>query len=367
MNLRWLPLLFLITVAVPSLTGRAEVLWLEKNYDFGLMKEEAGPKEGKARFVNIGDRELVVTDAKPGCGCTSVSYPENPIAPGDTACISFKYDPAGRPGKFEKSIRVYINDKENYRIGISGNVLGTPQSLEQFYPIEIGPLRLSEYMIPAGDIKEGAARNFFINVYNQSADSITPRWNSGNKALAVDISEKKLGPGDIASISLFFNSALVAEPGPVEIPVTLYPDTDSPEERQIIFRANIIPDFSHLSPKQVDKGPRCYTAPPAVDLGIIAREPVPFAFLIENQGKSELLIRKIYIREEIGNKMPAVKISKYPAKIKSGKSATINGTLNPVELPEGPFRQTIEIISNDPIHPVRSLTVVGIVEKEWKE
>ena len=80
---------------------------------------------GRVRFVNTGGEPVVITGARPGCGCTGVEYPHDPIEPGDTAVISFTYNPAGRPGAFEKSIRVYIGDNTTERVMIRGTVLGT--------------------------------------------------------------------------------------------------------------------------------------------------------------------------------------------------------------------------------------------------
>ena len=121
---------------------KADVVWLEKDYDFGLMKEEAGPRTGSVRLVNTGPEPVVITGARPSCGCTGVAYPEDPIEPGDTVNFSFTYNPLGRPGKFAKSIRVYIGDFDMATIRIRGNVLGTPESLTTLYPaLPIFPLR----------------------------------------------------------------------------------------------------------------------------------------------------------------------------------------------------------------------------------
>ena len=72
----------LLALLVPAV-ARGEIVWLEKEYDFGLMKEEAGPKTGSVRLVNTGPEEAVITGARPSCGCTGVAYPDDPIAPGD--------------------------------------------------------------------------------------------------------------------------------------------------------------------------------------------------------------------------------------------------------------------------------------------
>lgn len=53
----------LLALLVPAV-ARGEIVWLEKEYDFGLMKEEAGPKTGSVRLVNTGPEEAVITGAR---------------------------------------------------------------------------------------------------------------------------------------------------------------------------------------------------------------------------------------------------------------------------------------------------------------
>lgn len=351
-------LLTALCILSSTLGVEAGIVWLAKHYDFGLMKEAAGPKEGNVAFVNMGPDEVVVTDAKPSCGCTGVFFPDEPISPGDTAVISFVYNPKGRPGKFDKSIRVYIGENEVHRIGISGNVLGTPESLSLFYPVEAGSLRLSEPSVGGGEMTHGSTHTFFVNVYNQAPDSISPVVECSDPALTVSLSEPRLGPGDIASLSFFFNSRKVAETGDVEIPVTLRSDSESEDTLIIPFRIRVTPDFSRLSTEEVDRGPRCYVAPSTIDLGIVGAARHEFSFLIENQGKSPM--RVIRISSPTGQ--PKIELDKKPDKIKAGKSATVHAGVDLSSVSPGPFRIPIEVSTDDPLHPARKISLVGIIE-----
>lgn len=228
--------------AVCAMTVSADVRWIEADYDFGLMKEIAGPKTGSARFVNIGPGEVSVIEAKPTCGCTSTAIPEDPVAVGDTATVSFTYDPTGRPGRFEKSIRVLFSDGRRHRIGIRGNVLGTPESLEIFYPVEVGPVRLDNSAAMGGRIMRGKQPSVFVNVYNQRPDTVRIRLASPDKALALKAKSSKIGPGDIMTIGFYFDTWSWKMPGQVKIPVTLTAiDTDGSEtEYTIPYCAEVV-------------------------------------------------------------------------------------------------------------------------------
>lgn len=229
----------LILLMLP-IRGRSEIIWLEKEYDFGLMKEEAGPKTGSVRFINTGPEEIAITGARPSCGCTGVSYPEDPIAPGDTVRFSFTYNPLGRPGRFEKSIRVYTGDFGMSTIRIRGNVLGTPESLSTQYPVEAGPLRLSSGLMAGGEVALGSTRHLFLNGYNQTGDTIRPTWKCADPALSIMSSSETVEPGDIVSFSFYFNSREYKMPGVVRIPVTIISDNkEGAETAEVLFTVTI--------------------------------------------------------------------------------------------------------------------------------
>lgn len=229
-------LLSLCLLGASGFTADAEIVWLEKIYDFGLFKEEAGPTTGHTRFVNTGPEEVCITGMRPSCGCTSADYPKDPIQPGDTATVSFTYDPKGRPGKFEKSVRVYVGDSDTYLIKIRGNVLGTPESLSTLYPVVAGPLRLTTANLFGGEVKKGTSRHFFVNGYNHTSDTIRPKIVSPNKALSVVASSEDIGPGDIVAFSFYLNTRELPDTGMIDIPVRIYPD---PEDESVFAEVHL--------------------------------------------------------------------------------------------------------------------------------
>lgn len=72
-------------------------------------------KEGQVvdityRFKNTGNKQLVISDVSPGCGCTVPEKPEEPIAPGQEGVIKAKFNSSGQhKGENRKSIAVTSN------------------------------------------------------------------------------------------------------------------------------------------------------------------------------------------------------------------------------------------------------------------
>lgn len=102
-----------------------EITLREKAFDFGYIKEEGGPVRHEFEFINTGDQPLVIISATASCGCTRPKYPTEPIRPGKKGKITVTYLPQGRPGEFDKAVKVKTNCKKSkkFTLKISGTVV----------------------------------------------------------------------------------------------------------------------------------------------------------------------------------------------------------------------------------------------------
>ncbi|WP_405327035.1 DUF1573 domain-containing protein [Leeuwenhoekiella sp. LLG6367-2.1] len=66
----------------------------ESEYDFGNI-ERGTNVEHVFKFKNTGEAPLVIVDATSTCGCTVPSFPDAPIAPGETGELLVKYNGSG--------------------------------------------------------------------------------------------------------------------------------------------------------------------------------------------------------------------------------------------------------------------------------
>ncbi len=232
------------------------------------MKEILGPQTGVSRFVNTGNTPISVIDARPSCGCTGVEFSDAETAPGDTLSIAYTYDPAGRPGRFEKSIKVWLSDGTEQVIMIRGNVLGAPESLDMFYPVEAGPLRLSDSVIIGGNVTDTRTPGYFIKAYNQTTDTIRPLATSESQALRIECSQQKLGPGDLATFVIYFKAGALGEYGPCGASCIVRRRQCEPRCQKrdgAPARHTVLPSAKSLSGKDPAKAPRCFPVPDPVD------------------------------------------------------------------------------------------------------
>lgn len=338
--------------------GATDLKWLASEYDFGAIKEADGLMSGSVRFVNTGKESTFIRTVRVSCGCTAADFTKEIINPGDTATINFTYDPAGRPGPFDKTVKVYIGEDNDLKtIRIFGTVIGSSATLDRQFPIEAGPLRFETLLEGMGEVKRTSSRHVFINVYNQGEDTISPVCRSKDAALGVKLTPGKIAPGEIGTLGFYLNASKVKEAGPVEFYVSILPDVDSPdsEEREVEITASIVPDTSMMTAEEIRQAPAAYLVPEFIDLGEdVGNVEIGFSFEVLNEGGSALKVERVYSRDS------AIKIDKTPKKIKPGKTSPVSGTLDATMLDEGAFRIPVEVITSDPLHPVRTAYIVGI-------
>lgn len=336
-----------------------DIRWLSTEYDFGSFKEAEGKKTGAVRFINTGTEPTAINRVKSTCGCTVASYSGGEIAPGDTATVSFTYNPAGRPGRFLKHLKVYTGtDNRLTSITLKGTVIGAPQTLAREYPVESGALRLSTDTLRMGHITKGASRNEFIHGYNQSADTLLLSWSDVPRGISLGVSSRNVAPGDIFTLSVYLNTADIGEPGKQTMRFNVINATPGEGERKIPFTVEtyIDPDVSKFTPEQMKSAPVAMVYPTTVELGTVtaADKKIKVKISVINDGKDPLKITRVY--------SPQINITRkggLPCTLKSGKIKEITVELDASLIPAGLFNIPVEVLTSDPLHPSRTVRLVG--------
>ncbi len=103
-------LMFLGAFAIGISTLFAQELKLgSENLDLGTIKLNT-EVTAKMKVSNVGDKPLVIKSVVGSCSCTIPAFPTTPIAPGQSAEITIKYDAGSVAGDFSKSVTVSSND-----------------------------------------------------------------------------------------------------------------------------------------------------------------------------------------------------------------------------------------------------------------
>jgi hypothetical protein len=125
--------LFLIVVfalagnafAQQASTSSGPVVTFEKNtHNFGDIHQGYKVQE-TFKFTNTGNEPLLITNVNVQCGCTTPSWPREPIAPGAKGEIVVVFNSAGKMGMQQKTVTLVSNavNPDGVKITFTTNVL----------------------------------------------------------------------------------------------------------------------------------------------------------------------------------------------------------------------------------------------------
>jgi len=102
---------------------KAKFEFTEDVHDFGDIVE--GEKVSCSfKFKNVGEADLIISNAKASCGCTAPTYTKEPIAPGEEGKIDVTFDSSNKSGNQYKKITITANsDPEIQELVVTCNIL----------------------------------------------------------------------------------------------------------------------------------------------------------------------------------------------------------------------------------------------------
>lgn len=338
----------------------ASVRWLGTTHDFGAFKEDDGKVTCQFRFVNDGPDAVSIRAARASCGCTAPSFTKTPIAAGDTGVVTVRFNPTGRPGRFSKSVTMDLAGETKIprqTLVIRGVVIGSSNTLRSRYPIEAGSVKLRTTQLPFGTVLKGKAKSAFLEVYNASESPVSPEWEGVPEYIRIASSDAgEIPPGEQAVYSFVLTPGATALYGILADSVFMRVPGEQP--LKIDLTAILEEDFSRLTPGERQKAPVASIGEDRVNFGEIALQggPVSGTFTISNNGKSDLLLRRIYTID------PGVTVYAPADKVKKGKSMDVTVTVDPSRLPGDILNARIQVITNDPDNPIVIVRAVGVVK-----
>lgn len=105
----------------PAAAATDSIVFNQLEIDYGTI-EQGSDGEVEFKFTNKGQAPIVLSNVRASCGCTTPSWPRNPILPGEEGIVKVKYN-TNIVGSFNKSITVTSNAKNpNVTLRVKGTV-----------------------------------------------------------------------------------------------------------------------------------------------------------------------------------------------------------------------------------------------------
>jgi len=328
-------------------------------HDFGQIKEDGGPAIYIFEFVNKATTPIIINNVTASCGCTTPEWTKAPVAPGQKGSIKVTYDPKNRPGPFEKTITINYNQAPNVVVlRIKGSVEEHAKTLADLYPRQLGELRL-----------QSSYKAFIRLINNDKQTDSLPMVNAGTKPLTVTFGfipshltikavPQILKPGEKGNILITYDATKKNDWGFVTDNFEVLLNGEKVQNNLLTVSANIMEDFSNLTPSQLANAPAIYFENMVFDFGdIVAGTPVDHVYKFTNNGKSDLIIRKVKASCGCTSVAPDISV------IKPGQSSNIKATFR-TDHYSGRQTKTITITSNDPKNPNVVLRLTGNVNPQ---
>lgn len=231
---RILPRELLDSVANPVAAADSPMRFEQSRMDAGTIGEDDAPSEYVYRWRNDGERPLVITGVKTGCGCVTAAYDKNPVAAGEESTLCVTYNPKGHPGRFNRKISVYtqLSMAPSAVLELSGSVTPSEMPVHE-YRHAFGPLRLKQTRVRIDGSGRSAER---IEVLNAGGEEL--RIAADSEALPAYVrvmcEPDTIRPGAKADIEIAFDPADVGTALPEKVPVVLK-GLDLPAESRTIW------------------------------------------------------------------------------------------------------------------------------------
>jgi hypothetical protein len=333
---------FLLMAA--GLFGQPVMQIASNEHDFGVFKEESGSQKYNFEVRNTGNAPLVIQNIQASCGCTTPEWTKTPIPPNGKGVITAIYDPANRPGVFNKTLTVYTNSKPEVTVlVIKGEVTPREKTVEDIYTWPVGNIRFESNHLAFTAVKKTETKSRSMIIINTSNVPVKIEFDGLPVHLDLKANPATLQPGQKGVIEGTYDGTKNPGWGTLSDLVRVKLNGELQQNGYYYISANLVEDFSKLTADELINSPVFKLASATVDIGTMApatNKDVEFRF--KNEGKRDLIIR--YIRPTCG--CTAVKEGGSSV-IKPGENGIIKASFNSGGY-KGKVTKAIYVYTNDP-------------------
>ena len=268
----------------------------KKLHNFGRIKEEGGRVLYKFKFKNIGKKPVIVTRVESSCGCTTPDWTRSPILPNKEGFVGAEFDPNGRPGVFNKHVKVYTNiSKEPIKLVIKGDVVHKEKSIADIYKYQVGALRMKSRYLAFARMYNTEKKTLTVPIINDSDKPIKVEFMVSRmpKHIKAEVVPSTLNPKQNGQFVITFDATKQNDWGHTTKRLKLMVDGDLPANNIFTVSATINEDFSKLTKKELKNAPTMVFSEKVFNFGEIKQgDVVKHEFKFKNTGKRDLIIRK---------------------------------------------------------------------------
>lgn len=339
--------------------GYAQYLSFEKiEYNYGIIASNTVDTRALFRCTNRGTEPIVITNIVPSSKAITYELTRDTLKQGIRSSINVSFDSKGYSSLFTEYLDVYTTDAMlgKIRLTLKGTVKDLDSTILQMYPSVFDLVRMNKLNVALGTINYPSTVVDTVVVYNPQDTAVSMLFPNVPNYLSVQMFPEVIQPNSSALMVISYNSQLRKEWGPIYDRLYIgFVGKKVNYKMKLSISGNITEDFSNLTPKELKIAPKISFETEVYSFDTVRRgDPVACKFHFKNEGKSTLEIRKI--KTTCGCTAGSMDTMSYA----KGEEGDVNVTLN-TRNKYGHVRQTITIISNDPVNTETRVFIDGVV------
>lgn len=348
----------LAVICCVSFNANAQSVFRFENtvHDFGQVLLSDGPVSCSFKAVNVSSSPAVIQSVISSCGCTSVKWDHNPIAPGKSTVVSATYSNDEGPYPFDKTLTVSIvGTNRPVILHLRGTAMERLKSDAEIYTFKYGDaLALSSDSFKCVNIEQGESRGDQTTVANLSDKELKVTFDGVSEGLRMEVRPNPIPAGGHATL-YYTVSSLPGKWGRNLYKATPVVNGKS-TGRSITVNAHTTENFSSLTREQKSKGSRPVFAESTWSFGHKKQgAKVSATFKCVNKGAAVLHIYKVDSDYE--------GLSAAPFKdVAPGAEGTLTVSLDTKNLPKGEALVIVSLTTNSPQRPIVNLFFAGIID-----
>lgn len=333
------------------------VRFKETTHDFGKIREDGGNAEHEFTFVNNGTQPVTILKVTASCGCTTPGWTTEPVLPGQSGFVKGSFNPAGRPGFFNKTLTVTTSaGGEPIVLSLKGTVTNEE--------IETDVTRLK---VISGNLALRAKEVNFGKIYINRPATVQELVVFNNGAKPVSISSvvappyitvehpEIIQPNQQQVIKITYNAMLRNSFGFVSDNIELVTDDETLPRKPLPVYATIEEYFLPVSAADQDRIPVMAVDAAAVDFGTIREGALlQREIVVRNNGKKELVIRAVQPN------CRCLSVATAETRVAPGKESKVTVSWRG-EGKKGAQHKAVTIYSTDPVNPVQRIALTASI------
>ncbi|MBQ7442741.1 MAG: DUF1573 domain-containing protein [Bacteroidaceae bacterium] len=312
------------------------------------------PRRVVFNITNRGADPLRISRIHPSCGCTTVEWPREDVAPGASTQIVATYD-AQQLGSFQKELEVYTNAApEPVYLTLQGRVVDHATDYTGTFPIDMGAVRLSTNVVEFDDVNRGDRPVAVVQVVNTSKGSYRPQLMHLPTYLSATYEPEQLAGGRVGRILLTLDSEKLKSYGLTQTSVYLarHMGDKVSAANEISVSALLLPDFSGMSIDDAHNAPQLTLSADSLDFSPLAdKTKATQTLLLTNAGRRPLNIRSV----QVYGKVLGVSLSNRV--VAPGAQVKLKVSVNRKFEKLSKSRPRVLLISDDPQRPKTVINV----------